>query len=402
MAKPSMRMIAVTATAFIALGSTPSPAGDTSGNSLVVAWNTRGGNTGMIGAVSTDRPWAPTAPPLEVGPNATMRFANDRLYVLNSADESIRVVDPHAWRVERTVGAGLGGTPVDIAVTSPSTAYVTLADSGSLMRVDLATGQASEAIDLRSLSGPGVVPELGTMAAHNGRLFVQVRRFDRDDPAARPYLAVVDLATETLVDVDAGKAGVQSIELAGTAPKGKMQVLPQDRRLYVNASGGFFDAGGIEAVDLDALRSTGLIVREADGETAADLNAFIMLDGQRGYLTFSTDLLLSSHLHKFTADGEVDPEELDVAVDYFTAAMAFDPLTQSLYVPTGGFGADGVNVFDALTGGRLTATPIPTGGPPTDLVLIPEPAGMLFLLVTGFGITATFRRRHSGGPRHIP
>lgn len=397
---PPTRTVAIAVVSFAALFSAPgSAAGDTSNDSLVVAWNTRGDTTGMIGAFSTDRPWAPTAAPIEVGPDPTVRFANGRLYVLNSANDSIRVVDPHAWRVERTVGAGLGGTPVDIAVTSPSTAYVTLANSGSLMRVDLASGRASPAVDLRSLAGPGVVPDLGTMALHDGRLFVQVRRFDPNDPAARQYLAVVDLATETLVDVDASKPGVQAIELAGTAPKGKMQVLAQDRRLYVNASGGFFDAGGIEAVNLDTLRSTGLIVREADGETAADLNAFIMLNGQQGYLTYSTDLLLSSHLHKFTADGEVDPEELDVALNYFTAAMQFDPLTQSLYVPTGGFSADGVNVFDALTGGRLTDAPIPTGGPPTDLVLIPEPTGMLVMLAGAVVITATSRRRHRRG-RH--
>ena len=125
-------------------------------------------------------------------------------------------------------------------------------------------------------------------------------------------------------------------------------------------------------MNLDTLRSTGLVVREADGETAADLNTFIMLHGRRGYLTFSTDLLLSSHVHKFTSDGEVDPEELDVAVDYFIARMALDPLTQSLFVPS--------------------------GGPPTDLVLIPEPTGLPFLFAGALALSATSRRQNRRRP----
>ena len=109
-----MQTIALASIAVAALGSPQRAAGETLGGSLVVAWNTRGEATAMIGAFNADRPWSPIAAPIEVGPNPTLRFDNDRLYVPKSADDSIRVVDPHAWRVERIVGTGLGGTLVDV------------------------------------------------------------------------------------------------------------------------------------------------------------------------------------------------------------------------------------------------------------------------------------------------
>jgi hypothetical protein len=204
-------------------------------------------------------------------------------------------------------------------------------------------------------------------------LFVQVRRFNEEFAgrfAPPAYLAVVDLASEELVDVDPALPGVQAIELIGTSPKHRMQVVEATRRLYISASGGSFDAGGLEAIDLATLRSLGLVIREADGMVGADLGPFVLVTPERGYLVFTTDLTLSSHLHRFSLTGGIDPEELNVSVDYAVPALAHDPVAGTLFVPDGVFGRQGLHVFDAASGARLSAGPIPTDGAPTDVLLL--------------------------------
>jgi hypothetical protein len=179
----------------------------------------------------------------------------------------------------------------------------------------------------------------------------------------------VDPKRSALVDADPSVPGVQGIALDGTPPRFRMQVVRRPTRLYVSATWAFFDAGGIEAVDLRTLRSAGLVVREADGQVGADLGAFVFTRPDRGFLTFSTDLLLSSHLNPFTLAGMVGPE-LHVSLDYFAPALVHEPRERAIFAPDGSFGRTGVEVFDADTGARRTTAPTPTGGPPTDLVLV--------------------------------
>jgi hypothetical protein len=231
------------------------------------------------------------------------------------------------------------------------------------------------------------------MAVHDGRLFVQIRRLNEEGPgglAPPGYLAVIDLATEQLIDVDPVSPGTQAIELQGTAPKHRMQIVPETRSLFVSASGGFFDAGGIEVIDLDTLRSNGLVIREADGMTGADLGPFLMVTPSRGFLVYSTDFDLSSHLQPFSLSGGVDPgPNLHVSVGYAVPALAAERRgsgknwgrecgrrgvphcpTRWFYLPDGVFGRQGVHVFNATTGKRLSSTPTATSGQPTDVLLL--------------------------------
>jgi hypothetical protein len=232
-------------------------------------------------------------------------------------------------------------------------------------------------VDLGSFADADGNPDLGTMAMYGGRLFVQVRRLNSEAPAGMQgpfYLAVVDPARQRLVDVDSEAPGVQAIPLQGTSPKHRMQVLAKPRKLFVSATGGFFDAGGLEAIDLRTLRSEGLIVREADGTTGADLGPFLMTAPDRGFVVYSTDLDLSSHLKRFTISGGVEPGlELFVTVGYAVPALALDPKQDNLFVPDGAFGRQGIWVLRASTGQILSSSPVPTDGMPSDLLLATEP-----------------------------
>jgi hypothetical protein len=366
---------------------------------VAIAWNDFAAGTGMVGAISSTAPWDVVRGPIAVGLDSVLQSAFGKLYVLSAGDRTVRVVDPLAWTVERSFALDPSGEPVDINVVSPELAYVTRRNARQLLQLDLATGATQEGVDLSVFADSDGNPEQGTMAAHDGRLFIQIQRvnFDEPDPPSQPFVAVMDLASQELVDVDPGRGGVQAIELDGTFPKMKMQVVDPTQKLFVSATGGFFDAGGIEVIDLDGLRSEGLVIREADDFTGADLGPFVMVTPERGFLAYSTDLLLSSHLHQFSLAEGVDPSELAVALDYFSPAIALDSATNTVFFPIGGSLENGLFAFDATTGARLSDQLISTSGPPTDLIVlapVPEPAGLVLALVVSLALVrAACRRR---------
>jgi hypothetical protein len=101
------------------------------------------------------------------------------------------------------------------------------------------------------------------------------------------------------------------------------------------------------------------------------MGAFVQLDGSRGWLVFSTDLLLSSHLHPYTFESGMNPFEADVLLNYFVPHMVYAPASDTLFWPE----PDGVQAFDGTTGApRAEATPLPIAGIPTDLELLAGPA----------------------------
>ncbi|MBM4265848.1 MAG: hypothetical protein FJ144_04430 [Deltaproteobacteria bacterium] len=324
-------------------------------------------------AIDVRAPWAFETAAIETGSAPTLHFGGGLLFATSAQAGTVTIIDPHAWEVLRVVSLGEGSEPDDVSAVSRRRAYVSRRGATHLLRLDPCTGETAEGIDLRPLADADGIPDLGSTVRDGRRLFVQVRRLNGDAPGGFEHpaqIGVIDLATEELVDVDAQTAGVQGIALEGTLPKTRMQVVRSPRRLVVGASGGFFDEGGIELIDLATLDSLGLVVREADAQVGADLGSFVMTKRDRGYLTYSTDLLLSSHLHQFAVDGTVVPEQLHVSVDYFAPALAHDPPSQNLFVPEAGFGAEGVHVFDARTGRQLTEELIRTSGPPSDLVIV--------------------------------
>lgn len=343
---------------------------------LAVAWNESGvGGAGLQMRI-TREPWTARRAPLSLSRDSVLTYHLGRLFVLSRAEGTLSALVPaRRGRAKGVLDVGPEGQFEDVAVTGIQRAYVTRRNANSLLRVDLRTGDAVAVADLGAFADGDGIADLGAMIEHEGRLFVQIRRFNMDAPqglAAPGYLAVVDLATEELVDVDPNTPGVQAIELRGTSPKGRMQILPHTRQLYVSATGGFFDAGGIEVIDLDTLRSDGLIVREADGTTGADLGPFVMVTPERGFVAYSTDLDLSSHVQPFTVTTgvEVGPE-MYVTVGYYMPALVYDARTDTLFVPDGAFGRQGLYAFDATTKRRRNTEPIPVdGGQPTDLLLL--------------------------------
>lgn len=326
---------------------------------------------GGLGRMTVEPPWTFAEPFTDVGTDAIVRSFGRRVFVVSRAAGTVQILHAKTLEVLDTVELGKDSQPQDIAVVSRTIAYVTRANATRLLRLNPTTGEFRESTDLAPFADEDGVPDLGTMAVHRGRVFVQVRRVENvPEPSPippPPLIAVVDGATGRVIDADPKRPGVQAIELEGTTPRNKMQVV--GRRLYVGAFGAFFDAGGIEAIDLRTLRSLGLVIREDSGQVAADLHTFVFTSRTGGYLAYSTDFALSSHLHRFTVDGRVDPEELFVVVNYAIPNLVHSRREDLLFLPTSDGPVRGVHVFDAATGERLTEEPVATPGVPTDLEL---------------------------------
>ena len=371
---------------------------------VAIAWNDFAAGTGMLGAISANAPWDVRRDPITVGLDSVLQSAFGKLYVLSGGDRTVRVVDPATWTIERSYALEAGDEPVDIKVVSPDLAYVTRRNAKQLLELDLATGTRHQGARLDVFADSDGIPDLGSMAVHDGRLFIQVQRlnFDDPDPLPQSFVAVVDVDSGELIDVDPGREGLQAIELDGTFPKMKMQVVEETRELFVSATGAFFDAGGIEVIDLDSLQTKGLAIREADDFTGADLGAFVMVAPDRGFLAYSTDLLLSSHLHQFSLAGGVDPAELAVALDYFSPAIEYHGESDTVFFPIGGSLENGLLAFDAITGARLSDQLLATSGPPTDLIVltaIPEPATLVVALFACVPWVRAAMRRRLAVPR---
>jgi len=337
-----------------------------------------GTGNGLVVGVRASAPWDELKPALGVGANSTLRSGFGRVYAVSRNEDNVTVVDADSWTVEQVVPTGVGSEPIDIAIVDANTAYVSRRGATHLLRVDLNTWSTQAVVDLSPLADSDGIPEMTWMAVHDGLLLVQLERFSNGDPFGYippATLAVVDLASEQLLDLDPVAPGIQGLELVGTAPKHKMQIVSDPYTLYLSASGGFFDEGGLEAVDLATLQTNGLILQEADGRIGADLGSFTLVSPTDGYLVFSTDLIQSSHLVDFTTAGFVDSDsEIISIVDYRAPTILHDTQSDTIFLPQGLNRANGLHVFAAADGTKLTTDPIPLAGSPTDIALVCDAA----------------------------
>jgi hypothetical protein len=376
---------------------------------LAVAWTEPSTGDDVIAPMSTESPWGFETGSLSVDSGVILREAFGRLFVVSSVDGTVTVVDTETWLPLDVHTLGAGSEPLDIAVVSPELAYVTRQSATSLLRLELATGATVEVVDFREFADPDGVPDMGMIAEWNGHLLVQIRRLGNGIPAAfvpPAWIAVVDVATEQLVDTDPVAPGIQGVELTGTFPNGKMQVVAETDRLFVGATGIPYDDGGIEMVDLVEFRSLGLILPEPE----VQLGAFVLVSPEAGYFVSSTEIITSSHLWRFTVADGVDLEtgQLHQALGYLAPVLAHDPLSNTFFFPESGADGNGIHVFDAATGQRLTGIPTRTTTLPTDFAILP-PASVdsniptvsewglivLTLLTLTLGTIVLARQRHA-------
>ncbi len=330
------------------------------------------GSTGLLLSMDRTAPFGVTTVATLGSSDSRVQVIGTEIYVIEPQTDLVRVFSASGAEV-RSFSVGVGTSPRDI-IAFADRAYVTRANSTFLYRVNPLTGVGADLIDLSMFADADGIPDMERMIIHGDRLFVQLRRVDINGQGANGALAVIDLATETLIDAVPATPEIDAIELLGPAPRLRMHIDAQGQTLLVSATDGnqLSLNGGIERINLQTLASQGFTVAEID---VAALGGFVVTNIDDGYMLFHTDIIASNHLVPFTLPGgAVFGPEIVFDAGLYLDALLYDPATQLLFMPgTVGFGAtDGLlSIVDTQSNTQLGASPITLPGIVVDQVMGP-------------------------------
>ena len=160
---------------------------------------------------------------LGIHSDAVGHYHDGRVYIVNRlGQDNILVLDAMDLRTPLTqFSVGNGANPHDIEIVAPDKAYVTRYDAASLLIVNPQDGAELGEIDLSAFADADGLPEVSQIVRVGERLYLSCQRLDRNSgwgPADVSYLIVVDLNSDTLVDVDPDAEGVQGIVLSPPIP----------------------------------------------------------------------------------------------------------------------------------------------------------------------------------------
>ncbi|MCZ6632392.1 MAG: hypothetical protein O7G87_03240 [bacterium] len=311
---------------------------------------------------------------LNIHSDAGVQFYNGRVYVINRlGQDNILVLNPEDLsKPERQFSVGNGTNPQAIAFVSDSKAYVTRYESTHLLMVNPSTGDSLGSVDLSGFADSDGIPEMSQMAIWQEQLYVLCQRLDRNNgfaPTDRSEVAVVDVNTDALKDMNANEAGVQGIVLALKNPTDAFQV---QGKFYLSCVGSFteFEDGGIEVLNLAENTSEGVVV--GGTELGGNPGALAVGANQKGYAVVS-DATFANTVRPFDASAKTVSAGLSGISGGFVPDLGI--LNGRLYVADQGSFTDpasaGFRVYDTQTD-LLVAGPIATGLPPSDIAFITE------------------------------
>ena len=345
----------------------PNAGGDTESGIFVVTSDFTTGSTAFL---------APTSETadidlLTVHSDAVGRSTGGKIYVINRLGaDNILVLDPADLRTPLLqFSVGNGSNPQDIEVVSDTKAYVS-----GLARADLAIfnpqdGAECGTIDLSAFADGDGLPELTEMARVGSRLYVLAQRLENFVPAGTSYVVVVDIDSDTVVDMDDSAAGVQAIALASPNPNA---IIAIGSRLIISEVASFGDrAGGIEVLEISAdasVSSLGLVIDEQalDG----DVNGIDMVDENSGFAIISDENFANFVVPFDLGTGTVGERLAELSTG-FIQSLAVDG-DRLIVGDPGTFErpeATGLMIFDVTTK-ALVAGPISTGLPPASIVVL--------------------------------
>lgn len=308
---------------------------------------------------------------LTIHSDAVVRVYRDRVYVINRlGQDNVIVLNRGDLKTPLTqYSTGNGSNPHDMAFASGDKAYISRYERAQLLIVNPATGDSLGAVDLSGFADADGLPEMSQLALYGNRLFVACQRLDRDNgwvPTDASAIAVIDVATDQLVDVDGNAAGVQGIAMAGKNPAGAAQRGDKWLLSHVNAFADLTD-GGIEVIDLANLRSQGIALGER--ALGGNLSSLTMVSDSEGYVVV-TDANFANMVKRFDLATQ-SVSGLDGLSGGFVPGLG--AFAGRLYVLDRGSVADpasaGVKIFDVNTD-RLVAGPISTGLPPSGIAFV--------------------------------
>ncbi len=300
--------------------------------------------------------------------DARVRWFGGLLYVVNRlGQDNIQVIDPAAgFATVKQFSTGNGSNPYDIAVVSPTRAYVALYHSARMLIVNPSTGAQLGSIDLSMFADADGLPEPDHIARYGRWLLVSLQRIDENhgfQPTDSSLVAVIDAVADTVVDVDPALPGKQAILLSRTNPSTAFAWDPVGRVFYLGCVGayGVLD-GGVVKIDPATFKDMGVAITEAAlGGDIADVEWHTATHGY----AIVTDASFNASLVTW------NPATGAKLATVFgpnggLADCALDDRGE-LYLCDNSFSTPGLRVFSTATDAPL-AGPLPTGLPPNSIV----------------------------------
>ncbi len=308
---------------------------------------------------------------LNIHADAVGTYHDGRVYIINRlGQDNILVLDESDLTAPLTqFSVGNGTNPHDIEIVAPDKAYITGYDTTDLLIVNPASGDELGRIDLSAFADGDGLPEVSQIVRVGQRLYLTCQRLDRGGtwgPVDDSFMIVIDIETDTLVDIDPAADGIQGIVL--DVPNPNSAVVLGDK-IAVSVVANFGDrAGGIELIDTATNQSLGLAVSEED--LGGDITALVMASQNEGFAVVSDENFANLVRPVNLASGSVGPP-LESLSGGFIASMAVDG-NRLIVGDRGSFSdpdAAGLKIFDTATGAPL-AGPISTGLPPASIVVL--------------------------------
>ncbi|MBN1164501.1 MAG: hypothetical protein JXB45_07975, partial [Candidatus Krumholzibacteriota bacterium] len=334
-------------------------------------------STGSAAVITLDETYSTQINVAGINSDAVARYYGGLIYVVNRlGGDNIQVLDPQDnFATLRQFSVGNGSNPQDIAFFHDTKAYVSRYESNHLLIVDPSTGAHRGTVDLSSLADGDGLCEMNRLCLRGEKLFVSIQRLDRSNwwlPVGDSYLAVIDCATDTLLDTDQSTPGVQSLRLAGTNPFSEICYHAELGKLYLSTVGtwGIRDAG-VEIIDPFSLEVEPAILTEA--AAGGDINDVTVLHATRGYAVI-TNASFHTQLISFDPSTGLKLGTLYSPGAYVLYDIEISPAGELFLcdqTPTD----PGVRIYDTGTDLEITTDPIYTGLPPFDICFsLPAPS----------------------------
>jgi len=321
--------------------------------------------------------WVSIAPPRtahpcveDVSSDPVARWAFGLIYVVNRFNaDNIQILDPtNSFHTVREFSVGNGTNPQDIAVVSPTKAYVSLYNAPYLLVVNPSTGALTDSIPLGRFAGSDGIPDAARMWSYGGgsRIFVALQRLQDFAPTDTSLIAVIDGAADTVLDVDQDTPGVQCIKLLGTNPNSDLEWDATRHRLLVCTVGsyGVLD-GGVEAIDPDTYQDLGYETTEA--KLGGQLGDVAVSPSGRAYVTLTDVASGPSTLVRYDRDTGAQVGAALFSTDNFALGDIEVNELGELWLCDRTFTNPGLRVFNTTTDTPI-AGPISTGLPPADVL----------------------------------
>lgn len=325
--------------------------------------------TGSAAVIWLDASYTTDTGVASIHSDAVGRWYNGLIYVVNRLNgDNIQVLDPEGgFSTLRQYSTGNGTNPQDIAFLTETKAYITSYDTNELIIMNTLTGEILGTIDLSAFADSDGLCEMAYMSILHDILFVTIQRLDRNNywgPVGDSYVAVIDCATDLLIDTDPETPGVQAIALTGTNPFSEIRFDHASGRLHVSCVGWWgMQDGGVEIINPFTYQSEGYLLTET--AAGGDINDFELLDGSKGYAIVTT-ASFNTELISFNPATGVKVSTLYAPGAYVLNDIEISPYDE-LFLADQTALDPGIRIFDTGSDTEITSGPISTGLPPFDI-----------------------------------